>query len=307
MKIFLTGHNGFVGSAIRRKILKKKNFTLIVKNKNELNLLDKKKVNIFIKNNKPDAIIIASAKVGGILANLKNNEKFLYENLEMQNNLIHSAFTHGIKNLLFLGSSCVYPRIFRRAIKEKDILNGPLEKTNEGYAIAKIAGIKLCEYYSKKYNLNYKSLMPSNIYGPNDNFDLDNSHFFSAIIRKLYEAKIKKQKKVIFWGDGSPKRELVFVDDVADACLFFLKKKIDNLINIGSGKDYSIKYYVKRINKIINFKGKIFFRNKLLNGVPRKLLNISIAKKNGWKPKTSLDEGIIRTIKFFEKNILSKI
>ena len=224
-KIFVAGHNGMVGSALIR-VLKNKRFKRIFSStKKQLDLREQKKVFDYIFRIKPDAVIICSAKVGGIKANNQFKGEFIYDNLTIQNNLIHGSFKAGVKNLIFLGSSCIYPKYAKQPIKENDLLSGRLETTNESYAIAKIAGVKLCESYNFQYKTNYKCLMPSNIFGPNDNYSSNNSHFFPAIIKKLYKAKIKNDKKVIFWGTGTPKRELTFVDDVAEACIFFLKKK----------------------------------------------------------------------------------
>ena len=251
-KIFLTGHNGLVGSAILRKLKQKKFKKIIVADRKKLNLLDQKKVEQFIKKNKPKAIIIAAAKVGGINANNIYKGEFIYENLQIQNNLIHTAYKNGIKDLIFLGSSCVYPRKSKQPIKEKYLLNSPLEKTNEPYAIAKIAGIKLCESYNFQYKTNFICLMPCNTYGPNDNYDYETSHFLPALIRKIYEAKKQNKKNFVLWGSGKPLREVIFVDDVADACVFFLQKRVsDYLINIGSDTEMSIKTYANKIKRIL--------------------------------------------------------
>ena len=295
-KIFLAGHKGLVGSAILRRlnILGYKNILTVDKKK--LDLTNQKKVFLFLKRNRPQAIIIAAAKVGGINANNKYRANFIYENLAIQNNLIHSAFLNKIKNLIFLGSSCVYPKNCKQPIKEKYLLTGLLEHTNEPYAIAKIAGIKMCESYNIQYGTNYKCLMPSNTYGPNDNYNLQSSHFFPALIRKIYDAKIKKANKIILWGTGKPKRELIYVDDVADACIFFLNKKTkESLINIGTGKDLKIEQYAKLIMKFLNIKINIHFDKTKPDGTPRKLLDTAIAKKCGWRPKISLKDGFFLT------------
>ena len=295
-KIFIAGHNGLVGSAILRRlnILGYKNILTVDKKK--LDLTNQKKVFLFLKRNRPQAIIIAAAKVGGICANNKYRANFIYENLAIQNNLIHSAFLNKIKNLIFLGSSCVYPKNSKQPIKEKYLLTGLLEHTNEPYAIAKIAGIKMCESYNIQYGTNYKCLMPSNTYGPNDNYNLQNSHFFPALIRKIHDSKIKKVNKIILWGTGKPKRELIYVDDVADACIFFLNKKTkESLINIGTGKDIKIEQYAKSIMKFLNIKINIHFDKTKPDGTPRKLLDTTIAKKYGWRPKISLKDGFFLT------------
>ena len=295
-KIFLAGHNGLVGSAILRRlnILGYKNILTVDKKK--LDLTNQKKVFLFLKRNRPQAIIIAAAKVGGINANNNYRGDFIYENLAIQNNLIHSAFLNKIKDLIFLGSSCVYPKNSKQPIKEKYLLTGSLEQTNEPYAIAKIAGIKMCESYNIQYGTNYKCLMPSNTYGPNDNYNLHNSHFFPALIRKIHDAKIKKANKITLWGTGKPKRELIYVDDVADACIFFLNKKTkESLINIGTGKDLKIEQYAKLIMKFLNIKINIHFDKTKPDGTPRKLLDTTIAKKCGWRPKISLKDGFFLT------------
>ena len=305
-KIFIDGHNGLVGSSIVR-ILKKKGFkNILIANRSELDLTNQQKVLKFLKQHKPKFIFIAAAKVGGILANNKYKAEFIYENLSIQNNLIHSAFLSNIKDLILLGSSCVYPRLCRQPIKENYLLNGSLEKTNEPYAIAKIAGIKMCESYNYQYKTNYKCLMPTNTFGPNDNYDSKNSHFFPSLINKIHQAKVKKLNKIILWGDGTPKREVIYVDDIAEACVFFMNKKIkDSVINIGTGIDYSIKEYARIISSRINPKVdlKIKFDRSKPNGTPRKVLDISLAIKYGWKPKIKLNEAIDLTYQdYIKKN-----
>jgi GDP-L-fucose synthase len=301
-KIFLAGHKGLIGSAILRRlnILGYKNILTVDKKK--LDLTNQKKVFLFLKRNKPQAIIIAAAKVGGINANNKYRADFIYENLAIQSNLIHSAFLNKIKNLIFLGSSCVYPKNSKQPIKEKYLLTGSLEHTNEPYAIAKIAGIKMCESYNIQYGTNYKCLMPSNTYGPNDNYNLQNSHFFPALMRKIHDAKIKKANKIILWGTGKPKRELIYVDDVADACIFFLNQKTkESLINIGTGKDLRIEQYAKLIMKFLNIKINIWFDKTKPDGTQRKLLDTTIAKKYGWRPKITLKDGFFITYRDYLK------
>ena len=300
-KIFIAGHNGMVGSAIKKKFYKKGYKRIITIDKKKLNLLDQKKVFNFLKKNKPDLVVVAAAKVGGIMANSTFKSQFIYENLQIQNNIIHGSYIAGVKNLIFLGSSCIYPKYSKQPIKEKYILTGALEQTNDAYAIAKIAGIIMCKNYSRSFGLNYKCLMPSNMYGPNDNYDLKNSHFFPALIRKIYEAKNEKRKSVKVWGSGKVLRELLYVDDFADAVIFFINKKIkEDFINIGPGKDYTIDWYVKFIMKQLNIKLKIIYDKSKPDGVPRKLLDVSLAKKYGWYIKTSLKEGFSNTIKDFK-------
>ena len=299
-KIFIAGHNGMVGSAIKKKFLQKGYKNIITINKKRLNLINQKKVFNYLKKIKPDLVIIAAARVGGIIANSSNKSQFIYENLQIQNNIIHSSYKSGVKNLIFLGSSCIYPKFSKQPIKEKYILTGSLEQTNDAYAIAKIAGIIMCKNYSKTYGLNYKCLMPSNMYGPNDNYDLNNSHFFPALIRKIYEAKMNNKKKVKVWGSGKVLRELLYVEDFADAVLFFTNKKIkEDFLNIGSGKDYSIDWYTKFIMREMNVKLKIVYDKSKPDGVPRKLLDVSLAKKYGWVSKTSLEKGFLNTLEDF--------
>ena len=304
-KIYIAGHKGLVGSAIRRRLKSLDYKNLIYKDKSNLNLLDQNKVFNFLKKNKPNFIFIAAAKVGGILANNRFKADFIYQNLTIQNNLIHGAFLNNIKNLIFLGSSCVYPKFCKQPIKEKYLLEGELEKTNDAYAIAKIAGIKMCESYNLQYGTNFRCIMPTNTFGPNDNYDSMNSHFFPALIKKVHDLKIGKTKNLVLWGDGSAKREVIYVDDLADACIFFMKKKTkETIINIGAGKDYSIKRYAEIISKILipEKKFKIKFDKTKPNGTPRKVLDVSLATNYGWKSKTKLEEAIQLTYKNFKLN-----
>jgi GDP-L-fucose synthase len=297
-KIFVAGHKGLVGSAIVRKLKVEGYLNIITINKSKLDLTSQDKVLNFLKKKKPEFIFIAAAKVGGIFSNNKYKAEFIYNNLSIQLNLINAAYKCGIKNLIFLGSSCVYPKDCKQPIKEKYLLDGKLEETNDAYAIAKIAGIKMCESYNQQYKTNFKCLMPTNTFGPNDNYDELNSHFFPALIRKIHNLKIKKKFKLKLWGDGTPMREVIFVDDIADACVFFMKKKVkETMINIGTGKDYSIKDYAIIISNIIlpNKKIKINFDKSKPNGTKRKVLDISIAKKYGWYPKHNLEKSIIKT------------
>ena len=302
MKIFLAGHNGLVGSAILRALNKSNRYSVLTAERKNLNLLDQKKVFSYLKKNKPNTVIIAAAKVGGILANQTYGGEFIYENLQIQNNLIHGSYSNGIKNLIFLGSSCIYPKNSKQPIKEDYLLSGKLEETNEPYAVAKIAGLKMCEAYNKQFGTNYKCIMPTNTYGPNDNYNLKNSHFFPALIHKAHLCKTKKKKYIKVWGSGKPLRELIYVDDLADACIYFMNKKIKHtLINIGSGKDYSIKYYTNFVLKKLKLDIPIKFDLKKPDGVKRKLLDITLAKKYGWKPKISLSTGFEKTYSEFIK------
>jgi GDP-L-fucose synthase len=307
-KIFVAGHNGMVGSAILRKLKELKYKKVFYKTRSQLDLTEQKKVFNYFNELKPDAVILAAAKVGGIKANNEKRAEFIYENLSIQNNVIHSSFQNGIKNLIFLGSSCVYPKKSKIPIKENYLLSSYLEKTNEPYAIAKIAGISLCESYNYQYGVNYKCLMPCNAYGINDNYDPDGSHFLPALIRKIIEA-IKKNKEFIqIWGSGKPLRELIFSDDIADACIYFLNKKTNHtLINIGSGVEKSINDYAKYIMKYLGVNLKIRHEKSNLDGTYRKLMDSSLAKKYGWKYKTDLDVGLAITINdYLEKQIFSK-
>lgn len=307
-RIYVAGHRGMVGSSVV-KLLKKKGYSKIFfRTRKKLDLLNQKKVDNYIKKIKPHYVIICAGKVGGIKANSLYKANFIYENLMIQNNIINSSYKAGVKNLIFLGSSCIYPKFARQPIAENELMNGKLEKTNDAYAIAKIAGIKLCESYNFQYNLNYKCLMPCNIYGPNDNYDTNTSHFFPAIIKKIHLAKIKKKKQIFFWGTGKSKRELIYVDDVAEACIFFLRKKTkDTIINIGSGIDFTIKDYIKFICKKLDINPKITFdKKKELDGTPRKILDCSLARKYGWKPKYDFDSAFETTYNCYKKNIKTK-
>ena len=297
-RIFLAGHKGHLGSAILSQLELNNYKNIITKKKSQLDLLKQKKVFDFLKKIKPQVVIIAAARVGGIYANNKYRARFIYENLQIQNNIIHGSYLAGVKNLIFFGSSCIYPKNINKAITEDMLLSNKLEYTNEPYAIAKIAGIKMCENYNLQYGTNYKCLMPCNSYGPNDNYDTNNSHFLAALIKKTYNAKKNKKKNIEIWGSGKPKREVIFVDDIANACLFFMKKKTKHtLINIGSGKDMRIIDYAKKIIKYFNLNIKITKNKKMPDGIKRKLLNIRVAKSYGWKPKYSLKQGIDITIK----------
>tara|TARA_B100001093_G_scaffold248894_1_gene238295 strand:+ start:3076 stop:4014 length:939 start_codon:yes stop_codon:yes gene_type:complete len=303
-KIFVAGHKGMVGTALL-KFLKKKNYKKIITiDKKKLNLLNQQQTEKFLKKNKPDCVIIAAARVGGILANNDYKANFIYENLMIQTNLIHSSYLAGVKNLIFLGSSCIYPKFSKQPIDENQLLNGKLEETNDAYAIAKIAGIKMCEAYNNQYKLNYLCLMPTNLYGPNDNYDLSTSHFFPALIKKIHIAKNKNKKYLSIWGNGKSKRELMYVDDLAYACEFFLRKKTKHtLINIGSGIEKTIEEYAKFLIKKFKIKLKIKRDLTKPNGTPRKILNTKLAKTYGWKAKTDLTKGFKLTYKdFLKKN-----
>ena len=307
MKIFLAGHKGLVGSAIYRKLIEKKYKNIITADKKKLDLLNQNSVFKFIKEKKPEVVIIAAARVGGVYHNNIHGADFIYENLQIQNNLIHGSFKNKVKKIIFLGSSCIYPKKSKQPIKEKYLLTGKLEETNEPYAIAKIAGVKMCEAYNRQYKTNYICLMPSNAYGPNDNYHSLNSHFFPALIKKAHECKIKNKKIFELWGTGKPLRELIYVDDVADACVYFMKKNIkETLINIGTGKDMRIRDYAKFLIKKLNLKVKIKYNKKKPDGVYRKVLDVKLAKKYGWKSKFTLDKGFEITYRDFLKNYKNK-
>lgn len=302
-KIFLAGHTGLVGSAILR-FLKKKNYkNIVTASSRKINFLDQRKTYSFLKRNKFNSVIIAAAKVGGIKANNTYRAQFIYENLEIQNNLIHGSYLAGVKNLLFLGSSCVYPKNCSQPMKESYLLSGKLEKTNEPYAIAKIAGIKMCENYNYQYKTNYKCIMPTNTFGPNDNYDFENSHFFPALLKKIIIAKKNNKKFITLWGDGKAKREIIYADDVANAAIFFLGRKMkDCLINVGSGVEMTIKQYAYFIKDIIYPELKIKFdNNKELNGVKRKFLNTSVARSYGWKAECDLSDSVRYLYEVLEK------
>ena len=296
--IYLAGHKGLLGSAILRKLRQNGYKKIITRTRTQLDLTNQKETQNFIKKHKPKSIIIAAAFVGGIKANNDFKADFIYKNLMIQNNLIHSAYLNKIKNLIFFGSSCAYPKYSKQPIKEKYLLTGALEKTNEPYAVAKISGIKMCESYNFQYSLNYKCLMPCNTFGPNDNYDLKTSHFFPAIVRKIHEIKVKNKYKLNIWGNGKARRELIYVDDIAEACIFFMNKKTkETLINIGTGKDFTIKEYIQMIKKIIlpNKKIKIIYDLSKPNGTPKKVLDISLAKNYGWQAKFDLEKSIVKT------------
>lgn len=316
-KIYIAGHNGMVGSAITR-LLKKKNVQIITRNKKELNLINQHEVAKFFASEKPDQVYIAAAKVGGIYANQNYPAEFIYENIMILGNIINSAFLYGTKKIMNIGSSCIYPKFAKQPITEEELLNGSLENTNEFYAIAKIVGIKMCESYNrqykKKYRLDYRSVMPTNLYGPNDNYDLKNSHVIPALIRKFHDAKIKGKNHVIVWGTGKAKREFLHVDDLANACNTIMnlnKKSYDKItkkithINIGYGSDLSIKKLATKIKKIVGYEGSIIFDKSKPDGTPRKLLNSKRIFSLGWRPKISLLNGLGSTYADYIKNINS--
>ena len=295
-KIFVAGHNGMVGSAIWRALQADGFNNLIGKRSAELDLRNQAVVEAFFEAEKPEYVVLAAAKVGGILANNIYRAEFLYDNLAIQNNVIHSAYKNGVKKLLFLGSSCIYPKLAPQPLKEESLLSGLLEPTNEPYAIAKIAGIKMCESYRRQYGCNFIAAMPTNLYGPNDNYDLNNSHVLPALIRKMHEAKVQQKTEVEIWGTGSPLREFLHVDDLAAACLFLLKEYNEELfVNVGFGSDISIKDLAFLVKNIVGFQGELRFNTDKPDGTPKKLMDSGRINAMGWNPKISLEQGIAST------------
>mgnify|MGYP001219609142 CR=1 FL=1 len=303
-KIYIAGHRGMVGSAVWRALQAKGYSNLLGKTSQELDLRDQAAVDAFYNIEKPDAVIDAAAKVGGILANNDFQYQFLMENMQIQNNLIDGAFKNGVEKFIFLGSSCIYPKFAKQPLKEAYLLTDSLEPTNEAYALAKISGIKACEFIRNQYNKDYVSLMPTNLYGYNDNFDLKSSHVLPAMIRKFHEAKQNSQSPVTLWGSGTPMRDFLFVDDLAQAVVYALENKLDeNLYNVGSGKDLTIKELAKIIQKITGHKGDIIWDATKPDGTPRKLLDVSKMKAMGWQYNTALEAGIQKTYVWFLDNI----
>ena len=292
-KIFIAGHRGMVGSAIVRKLNREGYTNLVVRTSSELDLRNQESVNAFFHRENPDYVILAAAKVGGIHANNIYRGEFIYDNIMIQTNVIHASHLSGVKKLLFLGSSCIYPKMAPQPMEESSLLTNVLEPTNEPYAIAKIAGIKMCEAYRAQYGADFISAMPTNLYGPNDNYDLSNSHVLPALIRKFHEAKIQQAKEVEVWGTGAPKREFLHVDDLAEACFFLLQNYSGNeFLNIGTGEDLSIKELALKVKTIIGFEGELVFDTTKPDGTPRKLMNVQKVNSLGWRHKISLDEGI---------------
>lgn len=304
-KIFIAGHRGMVGSAILRKLEAEGFNNFLLRTSAELDLRDQLAVAEFFKHEKPDYVFLAAAKVGGIYANNFYRADFLYENLAIQNNVIHQSYVHGVKKLLFLGSSCIYPKLAPQPLKESYLLTGTLESSNEPYAIAKIAGIKMCESYRSQYNCNFISVMPTNLYGYNDNYHPKNSHVLPALIRKFHEAKLSNANSVEVWGSGTPKREFLFADDLADACYFLMKHYNEaDLVNIGTGKDLTIAALAELIKKVVGYSGEIRFDTTQLDGTPRKLLDVQKLHDLGWKHSIELEKGLELAYQDFLKKFL---
>ncbi len=303
-KIFVAGHRGMVGSALIRGLETAGFSKLLKRDRSELDLGDSEAVTKFFRNEKPEVVIFAAAKVGGIKANNEQPVEFLLENLRLQNNVIAAAHESGVRKLLFLGSSCIYPKLAPQPIPESALLSGPLEPTNEAYAIAKIAGVKLCQAFSREYGANFISAMPTNLYGPNDNFDLETSHVLAALLRKAYEAKKSSARELVVWGTGKPRREFLHVDDCASACLFLLEKyDSPEIINVGCGEDISIHELAELICEVVGFDGELSWDKTKPDGTPRKLLDLSKLRGLGWTPTIPLRDGIARTYEWFLKNV----
>jgi GDP-L-fucose synthase len=305
-KIYVAGHRGLAGSAIVRRLEKDGYKNLILKTHRELDLTDQRAVDDFFRENRPEYVFLAAAKVGGILANSTYPADFIYQNLAIEINVIHSAYKYGVKKLLFLGSSCIYPKLAPQPLKEEYLLSGYLEPTNQSYAIAKIAGIIMCNSYNAQYHTNFISVMPTNLYGPNDNFNLETSHVIPALIRKFVEAKEIKSDKVVVWGTGNVRREFLHCDDFADACVFLMQRynasDVEPFVNIGSGVDITIRELAQLIAKIVDFRGEIVFDTTKPDGTPQKLLDLSRLHRLGWRHTISLEEGLRDTINWFKEN-----
>jgi GDP-L-fucose synthase len=302
-KIFVAGHRGMVGSAIVRRLKAEGFSNLVTRDRSQLDLADESAVAKFFTEERPSIVIVAAAKVGGIKANNDFPVEFLLENLQIQNNVVRSAYEIGVRKLLFVGSACIYPKFAPQPIPETSLLDGPLEPTNEAYAIAKIAGIKLCQAYSREYGANFISAMPTNLYGPDDNFDLETSHVLPALVRKAHEAKVRKDQKLIVWGTGEPRREFLHVDDLASACVLILEKyDSPEIINVGCGEDISIRELAELICDVVGFDGELAWDTTKPDGTPRRLLDVTKLRTLGWKPAIPLRDGIARTYEWFRAN-----
>ena len=318
-KVYVAGHRGLVGSAIVRRLTSPSPLAgegrgeggytnILTRTHSELDLTDQSAVDAFFKKERPEYVFIAAAKVGGIYANNTYRADFIYQNLMIESNLIHASYRHGVKKLLFLGSSCIYPKLAPQPMKEEHLLTGLLEPTNEPYAIAKIAGIKMCDAYNRQYGTNFMSAMPTNLYGPGDNYDLKNSHVLPALVRRMHEAKAQGDKEVVVWGSGAPKREFLYSDDLADACVFLMERcsaaDIGEFINIGVGREITIRELAELIAEIVGFRGKLVFDSSKPDGTPRKLLDVSRFQALGWQAKTGFREGIAKAYADYLKNVL---
>jgi len=302
-KIYVAGHRGMVGSAILRRLASAGYTNVVTRTHADLDLVDQAATLRFLAEEKPDYIFMAAAKVGGIHANNTYRAEFLYQNLMIETNIVHAAWQAGVQGMLFLGSSCIYPRDCPQPIREDYLLTGPLEQTNEPYAIAKIAGVKLCESYNRQYGTRYASAMPTNLYGLNDSYDLNNSHVLPALIRKAHEAKIRGDKELVVWGSGQPMREFLYVDDMADACVFLMENQIDEgLFNIGTGEDITIRQLAETVMEIVGFEGDIVYDRSKPDGTPRKLMNVDRMKALGWQASTSLADGIAKAYADFQSH-----
>ena len=305
-KIYISGHRGMAGSAIHRNLKTRGYNNLITRTHSELDLTNQQAVNNFFETQRPEYVFLAAAKVGGILANSTYPAEFIYENIMIEANVIHAAYINGVKKLLFLGSSCIYPRLAPQPLKEDYLLKGELEVTNEAYAVAKIAGIRMCKHYNQQYGMNFISVMPTNLYGPNDNYDLTTSHVMAALIRKFHEAKINSAPRIIVWGTGAPRREFLHVDDMADACVYLMENydapDIGEFVNIGVGEDLTIRELAELIGDIVGYKGEIVYDTTKPDGTPQKLLDVSRLRRLGWKARISLRDGIEQTYEWYVSN-----
>jgi GDP-L-fucose synthase len=302
-KIYIAGHRGLVGSAITRKLEQLGYENLITRRSDELNLCNQQEVERFFAEEKPEYVFLAAAKVGGIQANNTYPAEFIRDNLAIQTNVLHAAYRYEVKKLLFMGSSCIYPKFAPQPMKEEDLLTGKLEPTNEPYAIAKIAGMKMCEAYNRQYNTNFLPVMPTNLYGPNDNFDLENSHVLPALLRKFHDAKMNKEPHVEIWGTGNPKREFLYVDDLADACIYLMNncdyQEIAPFVNVGTGQDIEIRKLAEMIKGVVGYPGELTFNRNKPDGTPQKLLDVSRLTELGWKAQIPLEKGILKTYEWY--------
>jgi GDP-L-fucose synthase len=312
-RIFVAGHGGMVGSALVRRLRAAGCENLLLRSRQEIDLTDQQAVMAFFRSEQPQLVFLAAAKVGGILANRTMPADFIHDNLAIATNVIHSAWKAGVNRLLFLGSSCIYPRLAPQPIPENALLTGPLEPTNEPYAVAKIAGIKMCDAYNRQYGTDYRSLMPTNLYGPNDNYDLDTSHVMPALLRKFHEAKVAGAPTVEVWGSGNPRREFLHVDDMADACVFVMNLAKERFaaftsnmvshVNVGTGEDMAIRELATLVGEVVDYRGEIRFNPEYPDGTPRKLLDVSVLRRLGWQPKIGLRDGIRSAYEWFRDNV----